>query len=116
MVTRIYNSDMNHHVIEHAHRENTASVTANNDMLTVDITPSKTPCKLIIYISMAEAGKLDLFRNGIATGERLNDDVSLIEDTVYEFPVEIARGDDEINLQYSVNSAINQLIVKEVPE
>jgi len=116
MTTIIYHSTMVNHVVEHAHRENTASVDANTNLLTNSITPSKTPCKFIIYVSMATSGgTLILFRNSLATGERLNDDVALIANTPIPLEVEIAKNDNTINLQYTVASVIRQLIVKEVP-
>lgn len=114
MVTRIYNANMQAHVIQKSKIENTA-VNAATDFLSADLVPSKTPCKFKIYISMSVAGKFDVFRNGISTGERMNDDVNLVANVPYAFEVEVGRGDTDFNFQYSVNATIREFIVKEVP-
>ena len=114
MVTRIYNANMQKHAIQKKKIENTAVLAATN-FFTPGITPSKTPCKLRIYIAMSSQGKLDLFRNGLATGERLNDDVNLVANTPAKLMVDIGRGDTNINLQYSVGATIRECIVYELP-
>ena len=91
------------------------SITANNDILSSDITPYTVPSYLRIYATFDTAGVLTLRRTngGTTISENLNSGNSLVANAAYVFDV-ITDDEETYNLQYSVNATLLKLIVLEI--
>lgn len=93
------------------------SVTANTNIFTSDLTPSRTPTTFRIYACFSTSGVLTVKRTkaGTTVSEQLNGGYSLNPNAAYVFDIIVESG-ESINLQYSVSATAVKLGVYEVEE
>jgi len=95
---------------------NTALPAAEGDWLGADITPTKSPSYLNIYVSVSILGILRVARTvgGVTVTEDLNSGVNLVAGAAYMFTIPWRTG-DSINIRYSTTTGtINRLLVDEI--
>jgi hypothetical protein len=90
------------------------SVTANTDILTTDLAPSKSPVLFRVYATFNASGVLSVVRKRGTTSvvEQLNSGNPLSANCAFMFDIIVEQG-ETINLRYSVNATCLVLKVVE---
>jgi hypothetical protein len=93
-----------------------ASVTANTNIFSSDLTPTNSPTTFRIYACLNTSGVLTVrrTRGGTTVSELLNGGSALYANAAYMFDVPVESG-EAVNVQYSVNATAVSLKVLEVP-
>ncbi|MHC1628914.1 MAG: hypothetical protein ACXQTI_08805 [Candidatus Nezhaarchaeales archaeon] len=91
------------------------SVNANENILSSDIKPTRTPAIFRIYCCFNASGVLSVKRtkNGVTVTESLNGGNSLNANSAYAFDIIVDEG-ESINLQYSVSCTCLKLSIIEL--
>jgi len=91
-----------------------ASVTANTNIFSTDLSPTRSPVLFRIYVAFNTAGVLSVVRKrGTASVvEQLNSGNNLNANCAYVFDIVVEQG-ETINFQYSVNATCLTLKVIE---
>ena len=95
---------------------NTALPAAESAWLATDITPTKSPSYINIYVSVSIVGILRVARTvgGVTVTENLNSGVNLVAGAAYLFTVAWRTG-DSINIRYSTTTGtITRLLIDEI--
>jgi len=91
------------------------SITANTNIFSVDLSPTRSPCIFRIYVCFNASGVLSVVRTkgGVSVIEQLNSGLALTANAAYVFDI-LVDADESINLQYSVDATALKISVVEV--
>lgn len=100
--------------IEKASQHN-VSVTADTDILALDLTPTNTPCLFRVMVSLNTAGVFSAMvtKSDSTQQLKLNSASNLAADAVYMFDVLVHSG-DTVNFQHSADATLKVLRVQEI--